>query len=296
MFNKLPISLVTVVLLCTLLSIFFLSLSSTPTYAYVPQGKAEIKVGAEVGEFFLSVSGFISPYASVGLLIDGIYYRGTVAGADGKFSISQVRVNRGLTSFCLQAKDYHNLGESYSCFTFPPLIASMRKDNIFLPPTIALQRSEIAAGSSVLAFGYSMPGAKVTVHVAGRSITVTADSEGYYEVTIADLPAGTYQLYADATYNGQPSVAPSRFLTLKALGLWEQFLRLLQRLWEVIVGFFIGSGLGLLWVGIPLIILIIILIVKLWPQHFTFIYSSRLFSALFGSPKKKLHHAYFVGY
>jgi hypothetical protein len=278
--------------------VLFLSLFTpfVQAKAFPPAAQPPVTVSASIGEYYLSVSGYIAPFASIALIIDGIYYRGTVADANGNFSITNVRIKAGFTGFCLQAKDFHNLGESYSCFTVPPAKGSIRKDNIFLPPTLALQRTEIAAGSSVLAFGYTMPGATVRLHIAGRILTVKADQNGYFVVTISGLKAGEYQLYADATYNGHDSVSPSRFLKLKALGLWEQFIALLIQLWKWLVGLLIGTGIGLLWIGIPLIIFIFFLIGKIWPERFTTIYNSKLVMFFAGRKRKKLHHAWFVGY
>lgn len=260
------------------------------------ESKPDVTVSATIGEYYLSVSGYISPFASVALIIDGIYYRGTVADANGNFSITGVRIKSGLTGFCLQAKDYHNLGESYSCFKIPPVGGNVTKKDIFLPPTLAIERSEIAAGSRVLAYGYTMPGATVRLHIAGRILTVTADNTGYFVVTIEGLSAGEYQLYADATYNGHDSVSPSRFLKLRALSLWEQFLAFLRDIWKYITGLLVGTGIGLLWVGMPIIILIFILLVKLWPEKFSIIYNSKLLAIFSRRRRKNLHHSWFVGY
>lgn len=283
---------------CTVLflSMFFYAAQQVTAKTTLSETKPEVTVSATIGEYYLSVSGYISPFASVALIIDGIYYRGTVADANGNFSITGVRIKSGLTGFCLQAKDYHNLGESYSCFKIPPASGNVTKKDIFLPPTLAIERSEIAAGSRVLAFGYTMPGATVRLHIAGRILTVTADKTGYFVVTIDGLSAGEYQLYADATYNGHDSVAPSRFLKLRALSLWEQFLAFLREIWKFIVGLLVGTGIGLLWVGMPIIILIFILLVKLWPEKFSIIYNSKLLAIFAGRRRKKLHHAWFVGY
>jgi membrane protein insertase Oxa1/YidC/SpoIIIJ len=125
---------------------------------------------------------------------------------------------------------------------------------------------------------------------------VTADKNGYFVVTIEGLKAGEYTLFADATYNGHDSVSPSRFLKLKALGWWEQLLALLNQIWTWFVGLLVGTGIGLLWIGLPLIILIFILLAKIWPEAFTSIYTSRIIMFFAGGKKKKLHHAWFVGY
>jgi hypothetical protein len=168
--------------------------------------------------------------------------------------------------------------------------------DIFLPPTIGLQRSQIAAGGDAVVFGYTMPGAIVTIHLQdGKSFTVTADATGYYEYTLKNLKAGAYSLFATATYNGKPSEQPSNSVKLVALPWWQQFLNYIRELWEKLVELFTSIGLGPLWLIFPLIPLITWLILKIWPERFTWIYNSKLY-AFFKPEQKKLHHAWFMGY
>ena len=80
--------------------------------------------------------------------------------------------------------------------------------DIFLPPTLGLSRTEIGENSEALAFGYTMPGAKVTLHLSnGQTLTTYADETGYYEFKIRGLKAGKYELYATAEYNNKESLA-----------------------------------------------------------------------------------------
>ena len=96
-----------------ILSSLFLVLLSTRASASL-----ETEVQADVGEFYLNVSGYISPFASIVLNSNGIFMRTTVADKGGNFSISQVRIARGFSSFCLDAVDYKRLGESTTCIKF----------------------------------------------------------------------------------------------------------------------------------------------------------------------------------
>ncbi len=285
-----------VVLACILLSFFLHITSSLSLAAKRSLTSPPVTVSATVGEYFLNVSGFISPYASLVLTSNGVFYRSTVADKFGNFSLSGIQIKIGFSGFCILAKDYHNIGESFTCFTFPPATGDITMKDIFLPPTLALERAEIASGTNAKAYGYTMPLALVRLHINGKIITTRADSDGYYEVIIDNVPAGSYSLFADATYNGKDSEQPSRTLTLKSLPLWEQFIKWVRELLDKVWKFLIGIPFGALWLALPFIILIPLLIIRIWPERFTWIYSNRLVYFISGKPRKLLHHAWFVGY
>ena len=272
------------------------------SFNFAPMASAvfKIPVQGQVGKLFLSLSGYISPYASVVLTIDGLFVRATVADAGGNFSISGVLIKEGFTSFCLEAVDFKRLGDSYTCFNVPPAKDNVIMNDIFLPPTLGLSKNVIAEGGETLAYGYTMPGAEVTLYLSnGQKLTTTADSTGYYIFHIKNLKAGNYSLYAKAFYNHKESLAPTKKLQLRALSLWEQIIAFIQSIINNIIKFFTSFALGPLWLGLPILILIIILILKIWPEKFTFIYQSRLiifFARGFRKPKKPLHHAWWLGY
>jgi len=264
-----------------------------------PSSELSTNVSGSVGEFYLNLYGYISPFASIVLTYDGLFLRSTVADEHGNFSITQVLIKTGFSHFCLDAIDFKRLGESLTCFSIPPAQSSITIRDIFLPPTIGLSRTEIAEGAEAVAFGYTMPGAIVTLHISGKELkTTAADSSGYYDFHLKNLKAGLYSLYATANYKSRESLAPTKTLKLRALSLWEQFLAFLRDLWNNLLRFFTSLFLSPLWLVVPIIILIIILILKLWPEMFTFIYQNRFvifFKDIF-IKKKKLHHAWWVGY
>lgn len=264
----------------------------------LPKASQQTEVKATVGEFYLEVSGWIAPFASVIMTSNGVFLRATVADENGNFYFAPILIKKGFSSFCLTAIDYKRLGESMTCFSFPPAKGSIVMKDIFLPPTLGLSRAEVPAGSSVKAFGYTMPFALVTLDMNGVKLTTTADKDGYYEFNLTNLKAGTYKLFANAEYKGKTSLSPTKYLQLKALSLWEQFLALLRDLWKKIVRLFTSIGLGPLWLGLPILILIIILILKIWPERFTFIYESKLarFLTKLLRRQKRLHHWWWMGY
>jgi hypothetical protein len=261
----------------------------------LPKGDFTTKAFAQVGELYLSLSGWISPNASVVLTSDGIFLRSTVADSKGNFYISQVLIRSGFSHFCLEAIDFRRIGDSYTCFNISPAKEDVIMKDIFLPPTLGLSRSEIGENEEATAFGYTMPNATVKLYLSsGKTLETTADSEGYYEFKIKNLKAGKYELYAKASYQNKESLAPTKSLKLTSLSWWEMLMAFLRSIWERLVRFVTSVGLGSLWIAVPIIILIIILVLKIWPEKFTFIYDSKLLAWL--PRKKKLHHSWFMGY
>jgi hypothetical protein len=276
----------------------FIFFSSTLfSYALVKKSSGPIRVSGSVGGFYLNISGYISPYASIVLTSDGIFYRATVADKLGYFFISEILIREGFSHFCLEAIDIKRIGESITCFNFPPAKGKIDMKDIFLPPTLGLSRTEIGEGGSIIASGYTMPGAKVTLHLSnGKFLTVTADNTGYYEFKLENIKAGKYELYSTAEYGDKQSLEPTKKAKLSALTLWEQLWAFISNTFGKIWRFLSSLSLGPLWIGIPIIISIIILVLKIWPEKFTFIYDNRLVALLPGRKKKKLHHSWWMGY
>ncbi len=275
------------------ISIFFVPRVSAQVST--PSGNMQTTVEATVGEFTLTVSGFISPNASIVMTdSNGITISSTVADSLGNFSFPILPIKRGFSGFCLIANDFNRLGESTTCFSFAPVTESIVMTNIFLPPTLGLSRTEIGVGGSALAFGYTMSGATVTLHIAGGSVlTVTADSTGHYEFTIENLPVGSYNLFSTGKYNGIDSNQPTKTVLLKVLSQEQQavggFGKFIGNLWDKLKHFLLSVPLIIL-IGIPIIILIIILLRKLHPDWIRFSNVGKK------ENKKSLHHWWFVGY
>jgi hypothetical protein len=263
-------------------------LAQTP---FIPTGSLNTQVQASVGEFYLSLWGYASPFASISLTLDGIFARSTVADEKGNFIISQVLIKAGLTNFCLDAIDFKRIGESYTCFAIPPVTNSVTMKNIFLPPTLGLSRTTINVGGKATAFGYTMPKAKVTLHLNQQLLTTYADASGYYEFTLQNLAVGSYSLYSTANYQQKESLVPTKKLHLEALSTEKQISQQIANTagnwWDQLLRFLKNWFWNPLWLVIPILILIIILIRKLWGKH------------LLVPAKKKshlLHHSWWMGY
>jgi len=269
----------------------FGSVQSVHAQITLPKASLKITVQAAVGEFYFNfLNGQIAPNASIVLTIDGVFARATVADQNGYFSITNVLIKRGASRICLDAVDFRRIGESITCFNIPPAQASVTMKNVFLPPTLGLSRNQIAEGASVKAYGYSMPGALVTLYLSnGKVLTTYADKTGYYEFTVAGLKAGSYSLYARAEFKHKQSLEPTTKLKLRSLSWWEQFIAFIKDLWNKLLKFIRDLALGPLWLIIPILILIIILLVKLLPGRFGFLDNPF-------SKKKPLHHKWWMGY
>ena len=265
---------------------------------YAPAVTHTVSVGAKVGEFTASFSGFIAPYASVVMTIDNTVVRSTVADAYGNFFLSQISIKDGFDHFCLTAVDVRRLGQSKACFQVPPVTGNYTKSGIFLPPTLGLYKTEIQVGEKAKAWGYSMPGATVTLHLSdGRTLTLAADKTGYYEFDPKFDKAGDYELFADASYNKQNSEKPVDKVQLKTLTAAAEIGKVVEKggksIWNLL-----GGPWGFLLLAIPIIILIIILLRKLLQKRVLpgKKPAGRKYPFDFLFRKRKLHHAYFVGY
>lgn len=255
-----------------------------------PEGRLETQVSATVGEFYLTVSGFVAPYASIVLTTtNGAFLKSSVADSQGNFSFEKHLVERGFSGFCLTAVDFKQLGESKTCFSFPPLEDSITMTDLFLSPTLGLSRAEIGVGNVAYAFGYTRPGAKVTLYITNnRTLTAVADNTGYYAFELKNLPPGQYDLYALAEENGRKSIKPTKQIQLKVLTYTEQTTNALKNLLDRLVDLITTIWYIPLLFAIPLLILIIILIRKLWPKRFSIVIPRK--------EERKLHHWWFIGY
>lgn len=252
-----------------------------------PVGHLDTTVGAAVGDFYLSISGFASPFASIVLTTDGQLLRTAVADASGRFYISQILIRRGLSRFCLQAVDFKRLGVSEACIDIPPAGGSVVKNDIFLPPTIGLSRKEIKEGEEGVIYGYSMPNALITITMrtaAGlQRVRVKTDADGFYTYVFKNLKAGSYEFTSTAELNSTFSLPPKRGVKLTALSLPQQITTQTQRVVRDTAKKVISTDLWFVIVCIIFLILITILLIKVRPSFIPVVMDKL-------RNKKHLHH------
>lgn len=252
----------------------------------------ETTVIATVGSTTLTITGYQSPYASIILKTQGgTFLASTTADANGYFSISNVLINQSNLVYCFQAVDFKRIGISESCITIEgPIVGDVVHSGVFLPPTIGLSEKRINAGQDAIIFGYSMPGAKVTLNINGNAVNVTADSTGYYSYTYKDVPAGTFTITATASFEGEDSLEPENSVILESLSVPEQ----IQETGEKITEEFtkkVPSSVFNLWpfllVALALLVAIAVLLYKLRVRFMVILID-------FLRRKKKMHHDWFL--
>ena len=264
------------------------------------QGSAS--VSAQVGSHltYLNISGYISPYASIDLLINNFPIRNVVADENGNFSFTAVQIQTGLSQLCFDAHDFQRIGESYSCISLTPSVSDVTINNIFLPPTSALKSTQINIGQYEEVVGYSMPFATITIHLNNsQTFSAIADKTGFYSYKIGNLIAGDYQLFVAAVYKNTDSIKPLKFLSFTALSLPQTITTsATTSLYQAENNFiqpFINSPLGPLWAAIPLGVIISFLLASAYPGLIAKLLSPLAFSFL-KRKDKRLHHYWFIGY
>lgn len=233
----------------------------------------------------LNVNGYIAPFASVVLTIDGNVITSTTADANGDFSFSNVVVPKATSTVCFDSVDYKKLGASEACISVTPIDGVISKSGVFLPPTLGVQRTDVTVGDGALLFGYGMPGAKVTVHLnSAVGCEVTTETTGYYTCTITIQKTGQNELFADATLNGRASEAQLKKILIQGITLVKPTTVPTQAPFQL-------PGFPQLfaipwWVWLLLVLIVIILIIILLRK-----YRPEAIPAV-GVPKVQLRHAF----
>jgi len=124
-------------------------------------------------------SGRAYPKSTVTLLKDAQIVATTIAGSDANFQISLSGVSAGNYIFSLYSED--NKGNRSSLLTFPLTVTfgvTTNVTNIFIAPTIDIDKSEVRRGEDIAIFGQSAPQADII-------ILVSSDEE-FFAKTISD--------------------------------------------------------------------------------------------------------------
>lgn len=129
-------------------------------------------------------SGRAYPLSNVSILKDGQLAVTTIAGPDSKFFVSLSNLATGNYSFAVYGTDKN--GTRSESFTFPLFITAGVTTNIsgiFLAPTIAVDKTEVRRGDTVVIFGQSTPSSEITINVNSDPeyfVKRQSDSNGVY--------------------------------------------------------------------------------------------------------------------
>lgn len=140
-------------------------------------------------------SGRAYPKTTVTLLKDAQVAATTLAGADAKFQINVSGLSGGNYNFSVYSED--NKGIRSSLLTFPVSVTSGVTTNvggIFIAPTIAVDKSEVKQGDTIVIFGQSTPASEITISISSENesfVKKTTDASGVYllnfDTSVLDL-------------------------------------------------------------------------------------------------------------
>lgn len=274
-----------------LFSVFILLIVPETSFAQMSQISAPPKsatVTAKVAGSYLTLCGLASPFASVIATVGDTLLRSTTADAAGKFFLSQILVNNNIQQICLSAVDFKRVGESNACINIPPITGNTTICDIFLPPTIGISQKEITQGEKSQIYGYTVPGATVTIKINDNtSLNLTADNTGYYTYTFEGKTPGTFTFQSTATFNNQDSLPPQKSVSVKVLSVPEKVTKITNQQIEKakkIAQQLIDTGLGFALLTLILITVIIVILIKLNPRWIRFII------AKLPERRRPLHH------
>jgi len=154
-------------------------------------------------------TGRASPQSTITLLRDGQVVATTVSDALANFRITASGLSVGNYIFSIYAEDQDGLRSSLS--TFPISVtagATTQVGNIFIAPTISVDKSEVRRGDNIAVFGQSAPNSEIAIMVQSEEplfARVLADEDGIYlqNIDTSPLTLGRHSARARAAYRGE---------------------------------------------------------------------------------------------
>lgn len=131
------------------------------------------------------IQGKAYPLAKITILKDGEVTKVITADNNANFKTEITDISPGIWTFSLWAED--SAGRRSIIFSFAVTILEGKIttiSNIFLPPTIELNKINLARGEELEIFGQTAPEAKVEIHIESPQEiirTVTAEKSGNWE-------------------------------------------------------------------------------------------------------------------
>ena len=136
----------------------------------------------------VNFSGMAYPFSKVYILKDGNVAATTIADQSANFSVSLSGLNTNTYTFSVYGEDGNSRKSSF--FSFPIFITkgtTVNIGNIYLSPTIDVDKLEVKRGDNLLIFGQSIPQKEVI-------ISVYSDQEYFYKVMANAMGAYLYNL------------------------------------------------------------------------------------------------------
>ncbi len=193
--------------------------AATPTPTPTPSPSSGGGGGGGAGGGYVSPSGATLvfsgksyPKSVVTLLRDAQVAASVTANSDSTFSIRLDNVTPGMYLFSVYAEDFK--GRRSSLLSFPvSAVANIftTVDGIFVPPTIAIDKSEVKKGDAITIDGQSAKQAEVTILVHSDNeyavkAAAAADGKYVYDFNTDPLEYGQHFTKSLASHQGQVSI------------------------------------------------------------------------------------------
>ena len=154
-------------------------------------------------------TGRASPQSTITLLRDGQVVATTISDSLANFRIIASGLSAGNYIFSIYSEDSRGLRSSL--LTFPISVtagATTQIGNIFIAPTISIDKSEVRRGDNITVFGQSAPNSEITIMVQSEEPLfekVLADEDGIFlqNIDTSPLTIGRHSARARAAYRGE---------------------------------------------------------------------------------------------
>jgi hypothetical protein len=135
--------------------------------------------------------GKTSPLSKVYLLKDGYIVSETISNTIGNFSISLINLPTSVYLFSLYSQTIDGIESSF--YSFPIYItfgSNINVSNIFLSPSLAIDKNQVIIGENLLIYGRAIPYSQIT-------ISLDSNPESFYQTTAKH--DGSYSYNLDTT-------------------------------------------------------------------------------------------------
>jgi len=134
----------------------------------------------------ITFSGIAYPRAKIFLLLNGLEMAETKAGSDALFSLKLSNLTSGVKVFSAVAEDIKGLRSIL--VTLPITVKASTStvvSNLFIPPTLSIDKKSYGKGEDISVSGYSAPKSTILLNIDSQNNTTTStDNLGLYNFAI----------------------------------------------------------------------------------------------------------------
>lgn len=282
--NLVPYLSVAIILLCSSVATAGAQTTSVSTTATGQEAKNPIPYSTLVtttvpAYWWLELTGWTSPFASVELTMEQVVKRVTTADDQGQFTF-RIALPRTLAPFCLITTDISNTSSHPLCIAPPPPDVNILIREVVMPPTLSLSKGKMVQNETVATQGYTTPNSEVIPFlfeekprrfrfptIFGLSILnvyavevpkppIKSDKQGFYQFNLPTSEIGKNRIFVGSIFLANPS-PKSTTLVFDVLSWWrmilEKIIAFLTNLFWLIVRF-LTTPEGMILVEIGLIV------------------------------------------